>query len=527
MGRPSKRATKIRKVDEFDLARLRLLLRAPLSPNNVYSWSLESIRSARNEQMVGRFKLPVRMAKAMRTDDALFTAYRNRLAPARCIGIELEPAKDSPKAKSIAVEGNALFGPQGIAVKTDTLASINGTLANHGIAIGALAHHAREDGSRVDFELKEWPLEFVRWDPVRCCLVTQIELTQDAEPELDAYREAGFLGGHEVPIVHGDGRWVVFTKHEIEPWNQEACILSAALVWARHAFAARDWARGSTAHGNAKVVGELPAGMALQGSDGALTNEARAFLELLQGIASLEAPAGIRPAGSKTDYLVNSSTAWQVWLELMNNAEKAAARIYLGTDGILGAQGGAPGVDIAQLFGVATTIVQGDLECIERALLTGVIEPWCALNFGDSTLAPRRVYLIPDADADKERESYAKRCAAFHDEIKSRRDGGFIVDQETVDRLAAKFGLEAPKLAPATDRTAQIQLAPTDAAVVVLGKEARAAQNLSTFADAVGSADPRDNMTIHEIKAAAEAKPPPVTAAPPPTSGPEVPPPPA
>jgi hypothetical protein len=63
--------------------------------------------------------------------------------------------------------------------------------------------------------------------------------------------------------------------------------------------------------------------------------------------------AGQRPRASgrgREDrlHLVNSSQAWEVWAKLAEVAERRAARIYLGTDGVLGAQGGAPGVDISR-----------------------------------------------------------------------------------------------------------------------------------------------------------------------------------
>jgi hypothetical protein len=208
----------------------------------------------------------------------------------------------------------------------------------------------------------------VRWDSTEGVFKTRIE------------------DGAEETIVHGDGRWTIFCKNEIEPFKHGA-LLPAALVWARHAFAIRDWAKGSVAHGNAKIIGEMPEGVPMQNENGT-TEEAAAFMQLLEAVCYSDAGVGIRPAGSKTDYLVNGSTAWQVFDNLVQNAEKAAARVYLGTDGTLGAQGGAPGVDIQALFGVAATIVEGDLECLERGFKSGVIEPWTALNFGDSSRAP-------------------------------------------------------------------------------------------------------------------------------------------
>lgn len=395
----------------------------PRDNGAAYAWSLEQIRDARDQQMVGRFALPAQLAASFRTDDALSVAYENRLAPQRAIKVQLRAAKGA-RGAAIAKEAEAQFGQEGVAVSPDTLSDVVGCLANHGVAFAYVTARPREDGSRIDFSVKFWPIEFVWWDSLA-----------------RSFKTLTLLGGEEL-ITHGDGRWIVFKKHEHEPWNQEAAILPGALVWARHAFANRDWAKGSVAHGNAKVIGELPSGIRLQDEAGALSPEAAAMLDLLRAIASSELPIGLRPAGAKTDFLANTSTAWQVWKELVLNAEKAAARIYLGTDGTLGAQGGAPGVDITVLFGVASTRVQGDLECIERGLATGAIEIWTALNFGDSTLAPRRIYAVPDPDADAKREERQKRRAAFHEEIRLARENGFEITDAYVAAIAAEYGVE-------------------------------------------------------------------------------------
>lgn len=385
----------------------------------------------------------------MRTDDALAVAYENRLAPQRCIPVEILPAKkDNPQATKIASEAEALFGQEGVGIHPDTMADIHGCLVNHGVAFAVLTTNPREDGSRIDVELKFWPIEFVRWDPLFRVFKARVDPASVPNGEIDPedIKTYGPVGSYELPIVHGDGRWVIFKKHDWEPFKQEAALLSAALVWARHAFAVRDWAKGSVAHGAAKVVGEMPAGVSLQDADGELTDEAAAFLELLRSMASDDAPVGIQPSGSKVQFLTNTSTAWQVWSELVKNAEAAAARIYLGTDGTLGSKSDAPGVNIEALFGVATTRVQGDLACLERGIDTGVIEPWCAMNFGDSTLAPKRRYQIPDEDADAVAESFAKRNASFWLDLKGAHDSGIAVDQKYVDELARKHNVPAPTL---------------------------------------------------------------------------------
>jgi hypothetical protein len=424
MGARSKRAQKIRTASEFDLLRLTREAMAPKTNAGAYAWTLDAIKSARDQQMAGRFHLPARMAEGMRTDDALYVAFEQRLAPQENVEVAIEPAKGA-RGDVIAAEADALYGPKGVAVHPDTLTDINGALANHGIAVASTTPIPRADGSRIDYAMKAWPMEYVRWDGTARAFKTQTE------------------GGVEETIVHGDGRWLIFQRHEIEPWKYGA-LLPAALVWARHAFSLRDWAKSSVAHGNAKVVGEMPLGMPLQNAEGELTREAAAFLALLLDLGG-DGPAGIRPAGSKTDFVANTSTAWQVFDTLSQNAEKAAARIYLGTDGILGSQGGAPGVDITALFGVARTRVEADLNCIERGLNT-LIEIWTAINFGDSTLAPKRRYLLPDEDLEAELTQENARYERFFGHIERARKNGFEITPDYVEAVAKAYRVKAPTL---------------------------------------------------------------------------------
>jgi hypothetical protein len=229
------------------------------------------------------------------------------------------------------------------------------------------------------------------------------------------------------PIRHGNGRWVVFSKSELLPHRDDATLLPAAIVWAGRAFAMRDWRKGSASHGNAKVIGEMPADTPLSDEWG-MTREAQAFLEQLMAVASQDVPVGIRPPGSKIDFLTNNSQAWEVWAKLIEVEDRAAARIYLGTDGVLGAQGGAPGVDISQLFGVATSKTQSDLVCIQRGIESGLMAPWAAMNFGDDKSAPTREWVFPDPDASRVRDDFSKRHTAFLAAVKAAKDAGYAVD---------------------------------------------------------------------------------------------------
>mgnify|MGYP007068772604 CR=1 FL=1 len=204
------------------------------------------------------------------------------------------------------------------------------------------------------------------------------------------------------------------------------------------------------------VYKRQPEGSAINDAEGNLTPAASYFLDLLRALAEGEESAGLTPAGATTSFLSNGSTAWQVFESNIVSREKAAARIYLGTDATLGSIGGAPGVDISQLFGVATTKTQDDFDTLEAGLSSGLYEPWTAINYGDTRYAPALRFEMPDPDADRKRgERYSNRMR-LTDTIKAMREQHLEVTQVTVDALAREYGVEpAPRLAAAATQAPQ------------------------------------------------------------------------
>lgn len=333
------------------------------------------------------------------------------------------------RGASIGGEGEALFGAHGVGLRPETRQDILDELVNHGVAIGHNAHKPREDGSRVDIEVQHWPLEHVRWDDHRRTLMTRVDPA---------------TGMSEVPITHGDGEWIIFRKTLSDPWTKHAAVLPASLVWSRHAFGIKDWAAASYSQGNAKVKGELPPEFAFFDKDGSLTPQALGFLEILKAAAGVESMAAIVPPGAKMDILANPSTAHQIWTDIVNNSERAAQRIYNGTDAALGSPGGAPGVDILSLFGVSNTLGEGDLHALERGFQEGAIDVWAAINFGDSLLAPRFSYLIPNADEQTARTDYSARLHAFLDALEKFQALGLVVTPEYLALLAERYDVDPP-----------------------------------------------------------------------------------
>jgi len=446
-------------------------LRSPKRSQLAVEWSIEELRNARNAQQNGDFALAVSLAKAMKLEPALFTAYHQRIAPQNSVKSVIQQASGS-RGKAIARSASS-----GVHIARSVLCEAHGQLADHGIAI--LYNDWTTKGTKLETTVKNWPLEHVKHDQYSDTLTTAVD---------------GSL--ERVPILHGDGFWIVVRKFHEKPWTQEAATLPGALLLGALANASADWSGSSASHGNPRIVGKLAAGVPIRTSEGDLTGEADGFLETLVDLATGDAVAGIVPAGSEVDVMANSSTAYQVFNDLATAKEKNAARIYLGTDAILGSTGGAPGVDISALFGVATTKVQGDFLAFANALNTGVFDPFTAYNYGDTRYSPKIVYCLPDPDALLRAEEESKKLDLLMSAIKNLRENGFIVDQDIVDHLASKLDVSrVPQLAAIESRAVPLTLAPTDLALVIRGKEVRAAQGLPPLGDE------RDNMLIAEIKA--------------------------
>lgn len=471
---------RVRDSNEFASVALRSeTVRSPRRSLASSAWDVEKISKAIDDQLRGSFAAPVAMARRMGRDSAIFVARQNRVAPSSAVAIELIARNErNPQSNAIA---NA--AAKNCVAPRSTLRGIHRTLVDHGIAIGFVRHGATDDGAHTTARLEEWPLEHVRWNSSTRELETAVE------------------GAPYETIRHGDGNWIVFRRSELDPWASDACVIPAGLIWAAHTEGISSWAAGARSHGQARIIGELPEGITLAREDGTLSLEAELFRDLLTRLATGDDAAGIRPPGSIVEFLANGSTAWQVFDALASNQEKAAARVYLGTDAALGSVGGAPGVDISMLFGVATTLVQGDFDALEQGLNVGLYQPWTAINYGSSRHAPRLSFQLPDPDAERIREEAAKNRERFDTALNSYKTRGFVIDQDVVDALAYEYGVPAPTLASQQAAQVPLTLAPADVARVVRVNEARASQGLPPLPPD----DPRGTLFISELEFEAEA----------------------
>lgn len=403
--------------ETYDLARLRQRF-DPYVNYDLYAWDLATIRAARDAQCRGDFRTSARLAEAVKTDASIYTALLNRIAPHRGLPRQII----APRA-SLQWEAEATFGPEGPALPPQALADMFERSAMLGVSISQLVWRNRPDGTRCDVRLEPWPMSSVWWDGLA-----------------GAYRAHTTSG--IITIQHGDGKWVIAAHHGEEPW-QWGAVKALGLVWADRAFAIRDRSQNSEAHGQAKFLGKLPADIPYDSDEGL------EFAALVQGLRGARS-GGLIPAGSEVQLKESMSQAWQIFREIISGDGTDIAGVLLGQDGTVKNEGGNY-IKAAQLFGIRNDIVEADLSVHSSAIHTGMMRPWAAVNLGDADLAPTISWPFPDPDEDARRREIAERHEAFNRAVMAYQASGFEVDQPFVDRLAAEYGVEAPRLRSPAD----------------------------------------------------------------------------
>jgi hypothetical protein len=406
-------------------------------PNGLYGWEYPRLIAARDAQVRGMFREPVALARSLRTDPAVFAALLNRQAPHRGLSREIRSGHElQGTASSILAEARATFIPDtSSSLPPGLLADAFDRLALHEIGIDQIHWEPRPDGSRLDAFVTSFPLECVEWDE---CGERLLAITTEGR----------------IPIVHGDGRWIVYTKSSDRPWAK-ASLVALAGVWCDIAYARRDRSKNVESHGESKWIGTLGPGIDTDSAAGdAFYNELIKLYDYRRAM--------VKPYGSEVERSEAAGTNWQIFGAIIDGDTKDIQRILLGQDGTMTNSGGDY-IKSWGAFGVRQDIVESDLAAVGACLSTGLLRPWSLMNFGRWDRLEYK-WLIPDSDEDTRRASIAERRKALWEDITLARSNGALVDQDYVDELAAQFGVVAPRLAQAVPSNDAADAAPAPAA---------------------------------------------------------------
>ncbi len=404
-----------------DEAYLREELRT-YAPLWVGQWDIPRIREARDAHARGQFWTSAQLCDQVITDPNVLTALTQRVSPA--VAVEPQITGDEGPMLTAAREYfperriNSVVDP-GV-YSTALRAWVHAELALAGVSVLQALWKPRDDGSLIDGCLEPWPLSATYYDETR--------------QQYFAITTKG-----DVPINHGDGKWVV-----IAPWGYEshrkAAIRAIALTYGSSGYARIDRAGASRATGQPSIWGELPEGVKIDSPDG------KAFATALKTVLRGRA-WGIRPYGAKTDLVQITGQAAAIFGEILKSDKSEVFGALCGQDGTATDKGGTYTKAII-LEGVLYSIVERDLGAEVGAIGTGFLRPWNALNGFDPKRAPALRYPLPDPEEDARVESILKRYGFACDAIKAMRGAGLAITQDVVDRLSREAKLDLGKLSP-------------------------------------------------------------------------------
>lgn len=389
-----------------------------LPPLTLGDWDVGRIRAARDAHAIGDFVDSAILADAMLTDPRIYSGLGQRLGP--LLGIP-RTIKAGPRwqgkglAETARAEAEGFFRAESSACPPGTMAAGFVATGMMGTAILQNVWKTSADGSRLNAEVRPWPMQQTTWN--ESIRRYQLRTTEGL-----------------ITVQPNDGKWIV-----IEPYGPRSYMYGAlrplALIWADRALALRDRSNHSAAHGSMSIVGTPPEKIDVDSPQG------RAFTAALQNLQN--ARAGIvKPFGSMVEGFEPKTLAWQIFGQIVNSAN---ADIMLVLNGVNGDSVYKP---ISQLDGVRYDIVRLELGAAGTQYNLGLLRPWAIYNFDNEDVAPEMAWLVPDPREQERLEALGRRYDAFTRTIAGYRKAGLVVDDALVSAVAARFDVDPAKIAP-------------------------------------------------------------------------------
>lgn len=306
----------------------------------------------------GMFYAAAYLADGMTRDDRVNAKLRERID--RLVGaeMELEPAKDTARARDIAEDCEDQLCYILPAHQVGKLLK-NGRML--GVGIGQVVEKRTKDA--VYPSLLVWNNRFLRYDWTlrKYCIVTQ--------------------NRGEIAIDPTDPEWVVYEPYGPHGWVDSALIRSIALPWIIRYWTRTWWARHQEVHGQPLRLGVIPA-------ERDPTDE-KLFLKQLSNLgheAVVRLPQGTE--GNKFDVklLEAAANTWEGFQKLLEHCDDSIAISFLGQSQSTKGQGGL-GTQEKAGEDTILNITRSDA-LIYVDLREQILERWAEENYGDSEMAP-------------------------------------------------------------------------------------------------------------------------------------------
>lgn len=237
-----------------------------------------------------------------------------------------------------------------------------------------------------------------------------------------------------IPIVAGDGEWILFTPYgENRPWA-EGSWRATAFPWMIKRYALEDRANYSEVLGSPIVVGTTGKG----------STEKQRRLWLSQLVALGKSGKIVIPDGWKLELLEATGKAFELYSETQQWADAAMTVVLAGQ---LVTTEGTSGFSSGNIFdAIKQDFVRFDAERLASCLHKQSLEQWAMINFGSSADAP-----WPQWQTKKppNQDEQAKGLSSLGDAVAkltaSLAPYGYVPD---VEKILSDYGVPAKKVEP-------------------------------------------------------------------------------
>lgn len=351
-------------------------------------WTLPKIRVAVNAFVVGNFGQAALLVESMLGDDRIQGAVQGRLkAVTKCDSI-FTPADDDTNG-AISDELEELW-PDILPIETLEAILTWSTFLFFCLIEKVWEVRTVDGEQRFVPRLKVWHPLYVYYD---LSVRRYVAITQEGM----------------VYITPGDPKWILFTPGgEYRGWMRGA-VRSCSVPWIVRQFALRDWARFSEKHGLPLLIAKVPAQSSAE-------DKARFFgsLKNLGSETGIQVPVqgGQDAADFGVDMIEAKDTSWKAFPGLRDACDESITLAIRGTNLTTNVEGGSHAAANAHRDEDADLSI-ADRNKLAACLQRQLIDQYVALNYGDSSLAPKLSYVSPESDADSDADVLVKVSQAM------------------------------------------------------------------------------------------------------------------
>lgn len=391
------------------------------------NWTVEAIRNALSNHMLGLFNESAMLVDAIVGDDRVQATLGSRTA-----GLFGQPSYIK-KAESDDPQADVVLEAFIRAWKICGQQSVLSSALKWAVMMGFALFEIRWDTSVTPWQpyLKPWHPQYIyyRWDLRKFVAITMTG---------------------PVEINPGDGKWVLYCPHgDYRGWI-EGAVRAVATPWLIRQLAYRDWARYSERHGLPMLKAIVPAAGDVE--------QKKRFVNAMANLGQetvVMLPQGVDGQNYDMQLLEARDRSWESFKALIERCDSSIVLPILWQNLTTEVKEGS--FAAARVHGdVRQNAIEFDEQTLSEAIYQQLARPFAAFNFGNPDLAPHVHWNI---EPPEDQKTQMEILATFANSVKAMKDAGFEFDIEAV---AKEFGIKLGSVEAASAPETQTVEEPAD-----------------------------------------------------------------